>query len=585
MAGDAKEEAPRIKVYADDTSTRLIQAYSRQPTLFMREFRRPAQRSRKRLIERIGHGLQGEDAARALSDYLVELERSLEAILSAHSVYYWLHLSRRVAPEPIDRLSPWTAFLARRILDMAICKHGLPSTTERTGTEFSIVDGVSRLREVGHFETVQIYAAEYLAYEYWDATARYRVVNKGGILRQDARRFYTDVSDDIRGLLDLKDSRGGRSSLFASVGATDGFASLDRGLALVPVLNVDRNLFPLDAFFALGGLGDSGPMGRFNPNYMPSVLGLQSVMDALAPFESHVVEATGLTPESFCSAIEAILTRAVWKMTRSGDYAYEFLQRGWFIWANDLDEYCADAAACLVSTGREDLDEHSLSSAVRQLISRYSLGSFNQSDISLWTRQPAVLSIPVGEATLIDLSALVHIAIEAAYAVGVQDGAPGGTKGRVFERQVVRALEPLGVALWQCARELHAPGGEVREVDVSFIQGDRLFVVECKAFAHTHRLDKGDYWPTCQRWEQLVAAHNQAETLIDFLKRNPRGSNYAVPQEVTEFVPLVCTPHNEWVASSSEAYWLAPTIPVFCTPTELARYVSDSQAGHAMPPG
>lgn len=575
MNNETDFEGKQLFLLGDRTSFELIQAGLKSPKKFTYEYKRPAKILRRHFAERIGvRGLNGENASNVLVEYLAVVEEALRKLLNSHSAYYWLHLSRRVAPVPIDELSPHTAYLSRQILNMAIFKYGQESSTELVDEEFEIADGQSQLRYIGYFEAVAVYSAEYLAYEFWYATSAYRVVNKGGSLVQNGSDFSVSVYQELGHLIDSVDKRAAKGSMFEAVGSVEQEEEYRNAPLLVPVLNVEREPYPLESFFNYPLLDHEGNVGTFKPNYMPAVFQLEEVTAALEPFKQQVIENIGLTPSELSLFLEALGFRVGLLLVESQVYGYNFLQRGWFIYSETLDVICSDITRNFINVSRTSLSYDELSAILVKSIENFTLTPDRRQKIDLWSRIPHYFFIPLEGGFLIDLSVIPHLLLDIAYQAGSQDGAPGQVKGNVFERQVAKKIKSLGVELWLCEKMLVATGGECREVDVSFVIKGKMYVVECKAFLHSHRLDKGDYSPIRSRWHDLVAAHNQAERFIDFLIRNPRGTNYELPPGIAEFVPIVCTPHNEWVASSHEVYWLTEQIPAFCTPLELCEYLS-----------
>lgn len=394
-----ESDAPPIspKIFADLTSIEIARAYARRPKEFEKDFKRPVQRLRRRLMETIGPGMSGVDAARTLSNYLETVEAALADLLSSHSVYYWLHLSRRVAPWPIDGLSAHTGYLARRILHLAICKYGKPATAEAVEGEFEVVDGKSCLREVGYFDSVAIYSAEYLAYEYWHATARYRVVCKGGTLKQGSRDYSTTTPDYLTRLIDLTDARASKDSMFGVVGAVPFDDGAPEDSIILPLLNVGREPYPLDCFFSLPVRDPEGRGGRLKTNYLPTVFQLDELTEALGPFEKEVVATTGVSPVELALALEAIWWRIAWRLSDAPEYAYEFLQRGWFLYGDSLGTFCRDVATCFAATGRSPVEQPELERLVCGLIERFALTPAAQATIDLWTRRSRVARLNAAE--------------------------------------------------------------------------------------------------------------------------------------------------------------------------------------------
>jgi len=156
----------------------------------------------------------------------------------------------------------------------------------------------------------------------------------------------------------------------------------------------------------------------------------------------------------------------------------------------------------------------------------------------------------------------------------------------------IRATE--SVDLWLANAVLEAPDGTRRQIDASFIAGDCLYVLECKAVAVQSRIDVGDWAALQDRWKKLAIGEQssgkkkpsyleQAETLVEFLRSNPRGKSYPggqpyqLPPTVSRIEPCLCTPFVEFVPDPSPRYWLDNETPRICVPLEVLGYATNSK--------
>lgn len=168
-----------------------------------------------------------------------------------------------------------------------------------------------------------------------------------------------------------------------------------------------------------------------------------------------------------------------------------------------------------------------------------------------------------------DFSAIPEILSGVFQRVGFSPNDSDSIKGSAFEAEVIRIAAAHGFAVWRKGGITFRGVGK-RQIDASFVVGDTLFVVECKAFSQNPRIDQGDYVALKGRWEKLHKDYlKQVRTLKDFIQEHRAEPSVAVPSEVTSFEHVVCTTAVEWIPSRDPELWLTKTIPRICTPAEL----------------
>ena len=164
--------------------------------------------------------LSGEAAWTIGSDYLQAIEGEAAQVLARHSVFFWLHLYRRIGVSlgsgHDDKTDAATVGLVRRIAELAITKFGSLSRTDDL-----VLSSDAKFREIlgGHYrrvlsksldhrgeamqrvlalraapqwvatdfsaaDLIAVFANEGLAYEYWRTTALMRAIGKGGEIRR-----------------------------------------------------------------------------------------------------------------------------------------------------------------------------------------------------------------------------------------------------------------------------------------------------------------------------------------------------------------------------------------------------------------
>jgi len=207
-------------------------------------------------------------AQELLYSYAVAIQTTLEKVISNNSLAYFLHLYRRLAPEPIgDDKKPATVFLTRAILESFIQKYAKPTLCSRidfsanipverifygllTAAEFSyereIVKNLNQLvlTDFGLEECASFYGLEKLAYEFWRVSAALRITGKGASLIVVPRQpyFYDNRSDELDFLVTNFDKRGETWDSSTATGVTYKSAQIGdfSGCIILPAYNVNR---------------------------------------------------------------------------------------------------------------------------------------------------------------------------------------------------------------------------------------------------------------------------------------------------------------------------------------------------------
>jgi hypothetical protein len=189
--------------------------------------------------------------------------------------------------------------------------------------------------------------------------------------------------------------------------------------------------------------------------------------------------------------------------------------------------------------------------------------------ISLWDRLPFNLIADAGDFLLIDYAVLPEMFADMFRQVGFLDGDSGNIKAANFEAAVAARGRCEGLEPWKEDTVLRHQDGSQRQIDVGFVAGEVLYVVECKAYAQNPKIDRGDWGARLTRQDKLIEYLDQARTLAEFIDDERTGRNYQVPAEVARTEHVLCTPGVEFIWSRDRELWLTDRIPRICTPAEL----------------
>lgn len=546
----------------------------------------PAETIRQGLVEELGTaGLTGREAAEALERTLEALEDEIKTIASRHSRPFWLHMVRRLDPEPIGESSRWTVTLYRRILDLGVIKHGLAEMQEEEfrSVESGGIFGSQRvLRDLEDDDIVDAHRLEFLAFEYNATAAAFRRVGKGATLVPEPDNWFAaPATAEIEELMDLLDRRSERYGDLSSPYGVIADPSPDR-LApdtammhlTVPVLNVAR--VPPDWFKGLSGIEFSRPM-----SFNFAVLSFQVIRDVLNRFASEITDVAGAEPDVILGTLWALSTKAMLtgrdnpladaQLVRAG---YRPISSSGEKYDEFIDGHSDLFASWWAGVRGETLDQSAALGYLREGLDALTYTEETIGSTSLWDRLPrkAILPAEGEDFFLLDYSAFSAILTGLFREIGLLDGAPANVKAATFEEDVVGRVRDAGMKVWKETSELIAPDGSRREIDLGVVRDDTLFVVECKAFAQNPRVDRGDFAALKGRRETLEKYLGQATTLCEFLENNRRGRNYEVPPEVTRFESILCSPATEFLWElGGEKLWLsAPRrMPRILVPDEL----------------
>lgn len=548
---------------------------------FERSYRHRALRARGRLLRRIGHGLNGGDAAEALEAYLIALEAEMASLVATHGTFWWMYMTRRLQPDPIDGSSAWTVSLYRRVLTLAVLKHSAADAT----IEFEqrqMPDGPTSLvpHRLTPRDAIDVFSLEYLAHEYTAAVAAYRRAGKTERVEVWMDDFHA-VADPV--IEDLMQSVDDRVDQYGTLTGPYG-ASIDNELRevphgaprpltlLEPHLNVNRR--DGEQLAEVFGARFPGP-----PNYVPGFLVFDAYRAVLARFEQEFRDVIGLGPDVMLAGIWGIGMHLMHGLRTRPYVAAQAFRTGYLVVrpGDQYEEFVADVAT-YVRYWWEGVRSELLSTEEAMEAAHAALEALTYTDddrpgISLWDRLPFKVIIPGDPFTIVDCSALGHALVGLFRAIGFLDGGAGNVKARNFEDEVARRGRQRGLVAWEVDTELIGPDGTIRQIDASFVVGDCLWVVECKALSQNPKIDRGSFMALKRRRESLEAHLSQARTLADFIRTNPTGRNYAIPFGINRIEYAVCTTGVEWIWARGDDLWLTQTVPRVCTLDELLDFL------------
>jgi hypothetical protein len=260
-----------------------------------------------------------DQGRKLLSQYCKVVERYLGEEISQHSVAYWLHAYRRIAPRPAgENDDPATTTIVRGTVDAAIQKYGKLSPCDGVGfsnevADHEIVDGLLMSPELNEYrkglraapqlvltkfgleQIKQLYLCEKLAYEMWRSGAALRILGKGASLVVDHSTqayFFDDRSAELDQLVSSYDKRQG---IFAASATGTAFEHDPKNwptAVVLPSFNVERKGgAAVQRLLRRFGAAFASP-GETNFVWMP--FNLKAFYDAHEPFAPSFLVAKGI---------------------------------------------------------------------------------------------------------------------------------------------------------------------------------------------------------------------------------------------------------------------------------------------------
>lgn len=518
----------------------------------------------------------GDAAWQVCRNYLDAIERCIAEIVRGHSPSFWFHLHRRLRPMLAEihegKTDDTTVVLVRNIAELAYAKYGDLGRTDDLGPIIrtrlkTFLDGAwyeatahalrSKLKAQKQYQAIKrteqvvmtdfcvsdlcdVFGVEGLCYEYWWASAAMRALGKGSIAKWDTTKTpslrYNDtgVNPLCFDYYDQRNSekRGFQTRLGTWIDETEQPEKIDiaRGdkihfAQLTP--NPDAKEYPVwnRETKAIGrGFGATNfGVGTFS---LASFKNENSFM--AEPFKQrHCVELNAVLFAVWASSFFATYTGLTshlptmeQRLDRTMTNWSNLLFRGYSMVTFDLDQLAQEAVWWATQLKHEYIPT---TDEARKSVEFISVNKDTQNNIGLWSGGKRPILIPSMNALMIDLAAIMPFLYTIFF--GLKKVPQVG--GAAFEDSVRSALRARGFDVF-LQGELRWPSGNPREVDAGVRIGDRLLLIEC--FSYELPLDYEVGKPSVfeKRKAFILEKLDQARTLAERVKDEPRGTNFDV---------------------------------------------------------
>jgi hypothetical protein len=549
--------------------------------------------------------LGAEEAWPVARELLDVLEAEMRDVLETHSVFFWLHLYRRIgvmlSPGHEDKTDERTVALVRQVVELAIAKHG----QAKEAWEFEPSDGIDReeilggyyseavssvrssnvrhicelledglkkrraliVRDFSEDDFLGLHYVEGLAYQYWLVTALMRALGKGGRVKLDAEGEWEWVSPESWAFLIWSiDQRTNRSPFQNTLVGVwfDNECSDSRAASastlICPIYNTERKSIP-ELLKALGVniVDDSPPL-----NFLPAALDLKAYVDAHQFLSQSFSNALGFTLEALASTLwgTANALMAPEEMVREEDedkrkqvYSanmLNLLQRGYKTVRIEKTGFANEIALRMRVA---DWPFKVPSDDLETVFNRLTLTPQVQAKIGLWSAGPRFLYMPGAlDHVVVDLQGVPALLETLFFRVSHDQAA----RGSVFEVAFREALTSRGYDVKY--GDLVALDGTSRDLDAGVRLGSTFFVLECVSVERPLDYEIGKPQTFAVRQERLEKKVSQASSLVEFLERNRQGKNYDF-REIERFEWFVVSPFVEWIWDVSDRLWYSHSIP------------------------
>jgi len=539
--------------------------------------------------------------------YLGEIEKALAALLRKHSVYFWVHLMRRIGV----KLSPkhhktdsTTLGLVREIAELAISKYGsldrnddLELTSDvhlkqvlggyfkrfherkigvvNTRKLFRSISNQWVLTDFNLEDFVTIYRVEGLAYEYWRTTALMRGVGKGQRVIGVKETWPRSNWDEPFGrLIDSYDERiidlPFSSSLLGSWFQTK--TTTNESLIVMPFYNTNNDT--AEELFNAFGI-HIPPEANFTPNFLIAPFDFRHFVTAhefmQEPFERHYGMSLGGFLATLWGLSQLVITGSggEYKDTNRdedclGLSIINVAQRAYAMARDDIT-HLADRIFAAVQLFNSDLevDVTLIAKALRIL----SLTQERQGQIGLWSGGPRYPLVPFGNCILINIEGLDRLLSSLFYRLQYEQT----RRGTVFEEAFRRALADEGFSIDQVG-VITTTSGEKREIDASVRIGDELIVFECRSIERPLDYEIGRPNTLSTRQRLLDEKVDQVLSLVRLIEEEPTGRNYDFVW-ASNVTAVVVSPFIEWIWDNSSRLWLDKDVPRIMQADEVIRWL------------
>jgi hypothetical protein len=569
---------------------------------------------------------EGEAAWKICESYLNSIESELNNILRNHSVFYWLHLYRRIgvflSPDHGDKTDANTVALVRHIAELGISKYGnleraddvalsskihfkdvLGGHYKRLWTKWvGAAEAKARFHDLAQStqwvlvdfclkDLFAVYGVEGLSYEYWRVTALMRAIGKGARIRLIDEDWPTYPSvGPFANLIASYDDRIAKTRFSSAlVGSWFHIATnlKDRGTAMLLTIYNSEGRDQSAFVSELLGSGRGAP--SYKSNFLVTQFDIKPFKDAHLFLADAFKKATGTTLDSYLLCLWALSNVGFFParvLFGSGggektDAAFSrrfalnlinMMQRSYLAFDNDWSAL-VDEIIFRISNFSESgfsCERSDVESCMNQLL----LTENSRDSISLWSGGRRFPLVKFANAIVIDVEGIPAILRSLFYRIQYEQS----DRGSIFEEAFRRALTSERFTTDKYG-EIVNGSGEKREIDASVRIGNTLIIFECRSIERPLDFELGRPTTMRARREFLEKKVDQALSLRDFVLDDLAGRNYDFSWATSVSV-FVVSPFVEWVWDLSPRLWHDAQVPRILQADEAISYLHRLSKSH-----
>ncbi len=430
------------------------------------------------------------------------------------------------------------------------------------------------LGDFGYKDYSQIYELEEIAIEYWWVTTCIRRLHKGGTLKVEYSEYRVVCDAEIEKLLSLYDSRDSDMSTLLGI-----VLSQDSSSGLLPCYNVYKERIPREMFKLFEVELDIA--NEFLPNIVWSTFDFKDFYVSNKFLEVEFFEYYKFNLKDFIYVCFLITYEHMGSTYKNTNNVLEMFKRAYryFTDKNEFVEGLYEINLDLQKHGDEKyfFDSQITLEEINKIISYLTLDYENRNNLSLTTLGPKKMILELEEENyiLIDYLPLPDIILKITYPLNLENDVEK-QKGYIFEDYVIKELNKENIKLWECKKELKQEDGTSKEIDVSFIYKNILFVCECKSNKQSIVFNMiGDRKSLNYREDKNKSGLSQVDKKVDWLIKGSKPLNYKIPENVEYIVPILITPFLEYIWSLEDKLWLNNRTPRIIKCRELIDFVKE----------
>lgn len=527
---------------------------------------------------------------------LDDLECELKRIIERHSVFYWIHLYRRIAPTLVDDLggntNECTTITVRNHVEQAIYKYSNLSNNDdyalSSKVDFNEILGGMLAQSMGKLfpkefvdiyekglqtnpqwvltkfsknDLLDVYYLEGLAYQYWYISAKMRALGKGIFLEiTELGEIYEARTSEQESLIVSFDKRNEENS--PASGFTSNLGTFTPSIkgefhdtVLCALLNPLR--------YKLKDFGIKGELKNVSPNYLPWFVNSFEYYSSHKYLEDFFEKKYKFGFLEFCQMSTVFSHLLATNNPRKrfngldednniGMSFYLSFQRAYNLHGrllvdikNEILEYVKSLRE------RNHIKPSRLENQLDDMLDFITLDSSKQQFLSLWSNGPKPILVKINDYYLCDYSSWYPLLKNVFF--GLRNYDPESKKGVEFEYAFAKTAKSAGFDVVMQSTKIRCSNLS-REVDVAIKIQDSLYLFECRASERPLDFMIGNPKTIKNRCSDLKGKLKQSDTLQVFIENNRVGDNYDFSW-AKEIYSAVVSPYTEWIWSTEESLW------------------------------